>query len=468
MGRGSLCIKSARVLIIFSFAIFSLVCINSHGVIYISSIEELQKIGEDPNYPLNGEYELTQDIDASDTINWNNGAGFDPIGSWDNRFIGVFDGKGHVIRNLYINRRDENNVGLFGYVGSGGEVRNLGLENVQVVGGYWGVGGLVGWNYYGTVSECYSVGSVLGIGDGVGGLVGENDYGTVSQCYSAGSVSGDRYVGGLVGYNDYGTVSQCYSAGSVSGSGWYVGGLVGRNSGTVSQCYSVGSVSGIGVVGGLVGGNDYGTVSQCYSAGRVSGSGDYVGGLVGYNDYDGTVSSSYWDVEASGQSSSAGGVGKTTAEMKQQATYEGWDFANVWDIVEGQGYPYLRVLGETVYPVVVEREIWGLDELAKIGRDWDYPMDGRYKLMVDIDASETIGWDGGKGFKPLVFIGSFDGNGHVIRNLYINRVGEGGVGLFGYVGSGGEVRNLGLENVQVVGGRRRCVVGMSVVLWGGM
>ncbi len=85
-------------------------------------------------------------------------------------------------------------------------------------------------------------------------------------------------------------------------------------------------------------------------------------------------------------------------------------------------------------------------------------MGGRYKLMVDIDASETIGWDGGKGFKPLVFIGSFDGNGHVIRNLYINRVGEyyyveyDYVGLFGYVGSGGEVRNLGLENVQVVGG----------------
>ncbi len=54
---------------------------------------------------------------------------------------------------------------------------------------------------------------------------------------------------------------------------------------------------------------------------------------------------------------------------------------------------------------MVEKEIRGLEELAKIGRDWDYPMDGRYKLMVDIDASETIGWDGGKGFKPLVLAG---------------------------------------------------------------
>ncbi len=92
-----------------------------------------------------------------------------------------------------------------------------------------------------------------------------------------------------------------------------------------------------------------GTVSQCYSAGSVSGDDD-VGGLVGYNDDGGTVSSSYWDVEASGQSSSDGGVGKTTAEMKQEATYEGWDFANVWDIVEAQSYPYLRALESTQEP----------------------------------------------------------------------------------------------------------------------
>jgi len=97
-------------------------------------------------------------------------------------------------------------VGLFGYVGSGGVVKNMGLENVNVVGG-WDVGGLVGQNYYGTVSNCYSTGSVSGGYDRVGGLVGQNYYGTVSNCYSTGSVSGgyDR-VGGLVGYNSLGAV----------------------------------------------------------------------------------------------------------------------------------------------------------------------------------------------------------------------------------------------------------------------
>ncbi len=141
------------------------------AVIQISNITDLQKIGKDPSYPLNGEYELTQDIDASDTINWNGGKGFDPVGDESNPFRGIFDGNGHVIRNLYINRVGEDYVGLFGYVG--GEVRNLGLENVQVLGSNR-VGGLVGYNYYGTVSQCYSAGSVLGSGSYVGGLVGYN------------------------------------------------------------------------------------------------------------------------------------------------------------------------------------------------------------------------------------------------------------------------------------------------------
>ena len=63
------------------------------AVIQIDSIEKLQKIGNDAAYPLNGEYELTQDIDASDTINWNNGAGFKPIGTYGSPFIVKFNGK---------------------------------------------------------------------------------------------------------------------------------------------------------------------------------------------------------------------------------------------------------------------------------------------------------------------------------------------------------------------------------------
>jgi hypothetical protein len=66
-----------------------------------------------------------------------------------------------------------------------------------------------------------------------------------------------------------------------------------------------------------------------------------VGGLVGYT-YSGPISNSYWDTETSGQSSSSGGIGKTTTQMKQQATFVGWDFINIWNIIEDVTYPYHR------------------------------------------------------------------------------------------------------------------------------
>jgi len=215
---------------------------------------------------------------------------FLPVGTdANNNFTGSFDGRGHKIYNLYINhpyinRPTTDNVGLFGCVGEGGVVKNVGLEN-ENVNSYWAVGGLVGWEI-GTVSNSYATGSVSSSienhyysGD-VGGLVGHNE-GTVSNSYSTGSVSGDNEVGGLVGRN-VGTVSNCYSTGSVSGSGHSVGGLVGYNwYGTVSNCYSAGSVkSGYVQTGGLVGANGYGTVTNSYATGSVSGIG-IVGGLHG-------------------------------------------------------------------------------------------------------------------------------------------------------------------------------------------
>ncbi|MCA1903003.1 MAG: hypothetical protein LDL53_12445, partial [Candidatus Hydrogenedens sp.] len=465
---------SKVVFVSFTLSIlFFLIGANGYGVIQISSIQDLQKIGNDAGYPLNGEYELTQDIDASDTINWDSGAGFVPIGTEANPFVGKFDGNGHKIHRLYINRSEQDNVGLFGYIGTGGEVINLGIEEGWIKGkdytgilagysggmarncyttggvsGSWDTGGFVGSND-GTITQSYSMGLVSGSWD-TGGFVGSND-GTITQSYSTGVVSGSYYgyVGGLVGWND-GTITQSYSTGVVSGSYYgYVGGLVGWNDGTITQSYSTGRVSGSyhGYVGGFVGWNG-GTITQSYSTGGVSGSWS-IGGLVGWNDY-GTITQSYWDKETSGRTTSAGGTGKTTAEMKQQATFVNWDFVNVWAMVEGETYPYLQALGQPVPPpAVVEKEIWNLSDLNKIGRDIEYPIDGNYTLMVDIDASDTINWDNGNGFKPIILLGRFDGNGHVIQNLYINRPDEDYVGLFSRVG--GEVKQIGLENVQIVG-----------------
>lgn len=167
-----------------------------------------------------------------------------------------------------------------------------------------------------------------------GGLVGDNYYGTITNCYSTGSVSGDSDVGGLVGVNNQGTITNCYSTGVVSGTN-FIGGLVGESSGTITNCYSTGSVAGDSYVGGLAGDNS-GTITGCYSTGSISGTGYQVGGLVGRN-YKGTVGTSFWDTQSSGQSTSAGGTPKTTAEMKTKSTFTnaGWDF--VGETANGRG-----------------------------------------------------------------------------------------------------------------------------------
>jgi hypothetical protein len=283
-------------------------------------------------------------------------------------FTGAFDGNSHKITNFTINGGSNWYPGLFGCIGSGGSVKNLGTENFAAS-GYCFVGGLVGENY-GTITECYSTGAVSGSGE-VGGLVGFNwDNGSISDCYSTGTVSSTSEAGGLVGINE-GSISSCYSTGTVSGSNVSLGGLVGyNNSGSISNCYSRGMVSGVYCVGGLVGYNNSGSISNCYSTGTVSGS-QYVGGLVGYIYSTGSISqcystgavsdtsdvgglvgynpsgsviNSFWDKQTSGRTTSAGGTGKTTAEMKTRSTFTsaGWDFVEIWGIGENQTYPFLR------------------------------------------------------------------------------------------------------------------------------
>jgi len=314
-------------------------------------------------------------------------------------FTGVFDGNDNAIWNFTWNSDSRNTIGLFGYVGSGGQIKDLTLQNVDVnaVGGYdvgglvgfnegtityctmggsvsggASVGGLVGGNSFGTITNCYSSAAVSGDWN-VGGLVGANDTGTITDCFYTGAISGNYNVGGLVGDNDTGTVTGCYSRGSVSGEGtsWNIGGLVGLSDGEIMDCYSTGSVDGnslVGglaghsdgtiincystrsvsggyLVGGLVGWNHEGYTAKCYSTGSVSGTGWNVGGLIGFKDPDeGFVRDSFWDIETSGQSTSSGGTGKNSAEMKTMSTFTtaGWDFVEIWGIGENQTYPFLR------------------------------------------------------------------------------------------------------------------------------
>jgi filamentous hemagglutinin family protein len=295
---------------------------------------------------LAGRYALGSNIDATATSTWNsNGAvtptyaGFMPVGT----FTGTFDGLGHTITGLAINRPATDNIGLFGYAGMNSRIKNVGLINVSVSGRNQ-VGGLAGLLYAGTITNSYSTGSVSGTSY-VGGLVGDND-GQITKAYSAGTISGSSSAGGLVGMNASGssTIEYSYSTGNVTG-GSNVGGLVGNGAGGIYNTYSTGSVNGSGSnVGGLMGGNT-GTISNSYSTGNVTG-GSAVGGLVGFNSSN-NISNSFWDTVTSSQATSAGGTGKTTAQMKQLASFGSWNIANtggsgaVWRIYEGDTYPLL-------------------------------------------------------------------------------------------------------------------------------
>jgi len=401
-------------------------------------------------------------------------------------FTGVFNGDGYTISHLTVEGGES--LGLFGVLDYGAEVRDLAIMEINVNGSS-GVGALAGSNQ-GNVTCCYSTGAVRG-SDDVGGLLGFN-YGTVTKCYSTGAVSGNGAVGGLVGAN-YDNVTQCYSTGAVDGND-DVGGLVGFTGDVsiITDCYSTVGVSGSSSVGGLVGRVFYGSVILCYSTGGVSGS-SAVGGLMGYN-LNGSVTSSFWDTQTSGQSVSAGGTGKTTAQMQMASTFIGWWYGSIWTIDEGKDYPHLYWEGMPGQPISNPYAggsgrpadpylIQTADQLNAIGlavSDWDK----HFKLIADIDLDPKL--LGGKvfdkafiapdmdpndtwgEFQGTPFIGVFDGNSHTISNLTIRGVGH--LGLFGQLGRwdapGGEVRNLGVVDVNVsgsgsvgglVGGNEGCV-----------
>ncbi len=473
----------------------------------ITNADELNAVRKN----LNAYYHLGNDIDLINSLVWNNSSGWVPIGTLNADFKGTFDGNGYVVRNITISTSTDY-AGLFGYVGNVAAIKDLGVENIAITGKDC-VGGLIGFNS-GTVSNCYSTGLVTGssnvgglVGNNasgvagycystslvrgsnnIGGLVGINSSGTVSHCYSTGSISGGSNTGGLVGYNAAGTVSNCYSAGLVNGSS-NIGGLVGNNiSGTAVNCYSTSLVSGGNNTGGLIGNNSTGLVGYCYFTGSVNG-GNYVGGLVGSNSggtimysystglvqaasvyvgglvgsSSGVVYFSFWDIETSGQTTSSGGTGKTTVEMKTKTTYTGWNF-EFWEISDSEGYPTLSDTqiysqprdvqlyqlagnGSIAYPYIITNA----DELNAVRKN----LNANYRLGNNIDLVDSVVWDNFLGWQPIgtssaKFNGTFDGNGFVIRNLTIFRASD-YVGLFGCISSNAVIKNLGVEDVTVIG-----------------
>jgi hypothetical protein len=115
----------------------------------ITDATQLQEMNDD----FSAHYILGNDIDASGTVSWNGGSGFVPVGGVDKQFSGFLDGQGYTVTSLTVNRPTTNFVGLFGLT-HGATIENVGMEGGNISGDLH-VGGMVGFNDGGTVSNCY-------------------------------------------------------------------------------------------------------------------------------------------------------------------------------------------------------------------------------------------------------------------------------------------------------------------------
>ena len=470
----------------------------------VETIQDLQHIGKPEagvyaNWTRTAHYRQTANIDMS-------GQTFTAIGSENARFTGSFDGGGYTISNLTITGSTiDSNQGLFGYIGSGGTVKNVGLIDSSITSYGRNIGGIAGYNNNGTVQNCYNTGTVSG-NNYIGGVVGYNDNGKVQNCYNTGTVSGSDvfgFIGGVVGYNNSsgGTVQNCYNTGNINGSS-HIGGVVGYNNsgGTVQNCYNTGIVTGSnGYIGGVVG-NNYSTVENCYTTGSVTGSSP-VGGVVGENNSGGRVQNCValnTSIRATLNSSSIGRVvgsgssltnnyawermkvttngaytpnktttGKDGADLmasttKTQAVWgnatvntgANFNFTAPWKWANDkmphlfdddlQDWPfYVTDLGTESNPFLVAT----VEDLQNIGKpeagteNVYRTLSAYYKQTANIDLTSAGNWTP-IGSSSTRFTGSFDGQGYTINGLTITSGSN--RGLFSHIGSAGTVKNVGL------------------------
>ena len=251
---------------------------GNYTVTTADGLKAVANIANNDNLGIN----ITLTADITLTGEWT------PIGTaWNNSYTGTFDGGGHTITGLTMTGSDEY-AGLFGYIGSGGTVKNVKLENVQITSNnqYANVGGVAGYSW-GNIENCSVSGSVSGNSNSngtsncVGGVVGQQYGGTITECTSSAIVDGTNEVGGVVGLTNYGaTLTACYATGNVT--------VTGDGTGSI-------------YVGGVTGDNALGSLTACYHAtGDVTGASGSTGGVVGRNFKDsmiggGIITACYWN-----------------------------------------------------------------------------------------------------------------------------------------------------------------------------
>ena len=404
----------------------------------------------------------------------------------------------HVSGKYYIG-------GLLGYNNSGSMLNNQVMTDSEVYGvsASTHLGGLIGYSK-GELVNCSSKAIVTGNNSTyVGGLIGYSLHSSLVKCFSDASVIAEgssSYVGGLIGYCNSIDLEQCYNKGSVTAAiAPYVGGLVGYSlDSNINLGYSWGNVEGLNFVGGLIGYYDFGTIYYTYCFGQVTGNG-YAGGLVGCNKY-GNIYYSLWNKTSASNviltvGADIGGqlvkvYGKSTDEMQMFTTFAMVNF-DIKDLsINGTEDIWERDLN-TLMPVFTWQDdavlfsggngtvedpfliASALDLYRIVDYKWEY-FNSHFKLISDIDMNEYDGQDGRKSFRIIgdnepfssqtvgktyissfnfIFKGSFDGNGHTIRNIKLNFPEKYYCGMFGIASAQVQIKNLNIDNCIVNGGQ---------------
>ncbi|HJH64872.1 MAG TPA: fimbrillin family protein [Bacteroides mediterraneensis] len=244
---------------------------RTYNVTSAEGLKAVADIANNGNLGIN--ITLTENINLID-MEWT------PIGTESQPYTGTFDGGNHTITGLTVTTSDQY-AGLFGFIGSGGKVKDVTLKDVKIESNneMSAVGGVAGRSYGGKIENCSVSGSVSGSGknSAVGGIVGYQSGGFLTGCSSSATVNAGNIVGGVAGGTYSATLTGCYATGdvtleSINLGGNFAGGVVGSNtnSSTLIACYAAGSVTGSGSgtihVGGAVGVNDA-TVTACYWSG---------------------------------------------------------------------------------------------------------------------------------------------------------------------------------------------------------
>ncbi|MCL2718229.1 MAG: hypothetical protein FWE14_05560 [Lachnospiraceae bacterium] len=428
----------------------TLIAVPDMGPVYteISTAAQLRAV----NQNLSGNYRLVSDIDLRNEA-------WIPIGTNTTPFWGIFDGNGYTISNLYYPGSD--NAGLFGV--NRGSILNLNFDNV-VISGQNNAGSIAG-NNRGALRNLTVSNITISGRDYVGGLVG-NNAGLITGClvrWGPGVSGTGSYIGGLAG-NTSGRIMKSGTNVNVDGAN-YVGGFVGNATGTnaiLEQCYATGDVNGLDFVGGFIGSaSNRSVMENCYAKGNTAANNN-TGGFAGYivnntvkfeNCYtisnnpngfnfnnNGIIISCYFDNEViNGSNNDA--KGRSTKEIKTPSTYINWD-GNIWNFSSGE-YPVLNAVPEIGIPQIEFMTVSTVAELSAINQN----LSGNYRLIANINLADVAWIPLGASNEP--FIGIFDGNGHTISNLDINRPDLDYAGLFGV--SNGSIFDLKLKSGTITG-----------------